>query len=474
MRRGIRSAAAALLTGGGAQPQIRGSSCACTWNGGPGSVGVLSDRARFGRSSSGCCSRPSLCRAVWPPSRPISSRRTRFDEGAGTSAGDLSGNGNVGALQGASWTTAGKFGGALSFDGASSRLRVPDAASLDVTSALTVEAWVFPAATQGGWRAVVQKEPDSYLLQASSDAGNLRPVGRGASDGRRPARCTGPTALPVGVVVTSGGCVRPDDHPPLRQRSAGGEPRSNGRHRPIDRAHCGSAEAAYGEYFNGRVDEVRVYRVALSQAEIQADMAAPLGGPPDTSLPSQVSGLAASAVSSSRIDLSWSAASDNVGGDGVRDRALSGCGVFGLCGGDDGVDVGVERYGPLAGDVVQLSGAGAGCGGESGAVFVGGVGGDAGGGGQSAVGADGVVGGGVGVEPGESVVDGGDGRLWCFVVRGGAVSGGWLFELRGGDDGDRRWRGAIRAARRRRRTATGCGRGIRRVRWARTREQRRR
>ena len=53
----------------------------------------------------------------------------------------------------------------------------------------------------------------------------------------------------------------------------------------------------YGEYFNGRIDEVRVYRAALSQAEIQADMAAPLGGPPDTTAPSVVSGLAASAVS---------------------------------------------------------------------------------------------------------------------------------------------------------------------------------
>ena len=69
----------------------------------------------------------------------------------------------------------------------------------------------------------------------------------------------------------------------------------------------------YGEYFSGRIDEVRVYRAALSQAEIQADMAAPLGGPPDTTVPSQVSGLAASAVSASRVDLSWSAALDNVG-----------------------------------------------------------------------------------------------------------------------------------------------------------------
>ena len=82
----------------------------------------------------------------------------------------------------------------------------------------------------------------------------------------------------------------------------------------------------YGQYFNGRIDEVRVYRAALSQAEIQADMAAPLGGPPDTTVPSQVSGLAAGAVSSSRVDLSWSAASDNVGVTGYEVERCQGAG----------------------------------------------------------------------------------------------------------------------------------------------------
>ena len=89
-------------------------------------------------------------------------------------------------------------------------------------------------------------------------------------------------------------------------------------------------ESPYGEYFDGRIDEVRVYRVALSQAEIQADMAAPLGGPPDTTLPSQVSGLVASAVSSGRIDLSWSAASDNVGVTGYEMERCQGAGCSGF------------------------------------------------------------------------------------------------------------------------------------------------
>ena len=31
----------------------------------------------------------------------------------------------------------------------------------------------------------------------------------------------------------------------------------------------------YGEYFQGLIDEIRIYNRALTQAEIQADMAAP-------------------------------------------------------------------------------------------------------------------------------------------------------------------------------------------------------
>jgi hypothetical protein len=35
-----------------------------------------------------------------------------------------------------------------------------------------------------------------------------------------------------------------------------------------------------GYYFNGRIDEVRIYNRALTQAEIVADMNTPLGAPP--------------------------------------------------------------------------------------------------------------------------------------------------------------------------------------------------
>lgn len=31
-------------------------------------------------------------------------------------------------------------------------------------------------------------------------------------------------------------------------------------------------DSLYGQYFAGRIDEVRVYKVALTQAQVQADM----------------------------------------------------------------------------------------------------------------------------------------------------------------------------------------------------------
>ena len=77
-------------------------------------------------------------------------------------------------------------------------MQVPDAASLDLTSGVTVEAWVYPAVAQSGWRTVVQKQPDSYLLHASSSAGALRPAG-GVTIGSSVPTVFAPSALPVGV-----------------------------------------------------------------------------------------------------------------------------------------------------------------------------------------------------------------------------------------------------------------------------------
>ena len=80
-----------------------------------------------------------------------------FNEGAGTTAQDASGNGNTGSIGTATWTTAGKYGNALTFNGTSARVTVPDATSLRLTTAMTLEAWVYPSTVNGAWRDVIYK-----------------------------------------------------------------------------------------------------------------------------------------------------------------------------------------------------------------------------------------------------------------------------------------------------------------------------
>jgi len=80
-----------------------------------------------------------------------------FDEGSGTTTFDATSNGNDGTLQnGVSWTTLGKYGSALSFDGVDDYVYVPGDSSLDITAAITISAWVYP--TAGSYnRGIVNK-----------------------------------------------------------------------------------------------------------------------------------------------------------------------------------------------------------------------------------------------------------------------------------------------------------------------------
>ena len=58
-----------------------------------------------------------------------------FSENAGTAVADSSGSGNAGTVTGATWTSGGRFGAALSFDATrkSNAVTIPDSASLRLT-----------------------------------------------------------------------------------------------------------------------------------------------------------------------------------------------------------------------------------------------------------------------------------------------------------------------------------------------------
>src|SRR5947208_801145 len=70
-----------------------------------------------------------------------------FSENSGTATADASGNGNTGTLLGPVTRGAGYFGNGVSLDGASdAKVQVPMSETLAaVSSAFTLEAWVYPA-----------------------------------------------------------------------------------------------------------------------------------------------------------------------------------------------------------------------------------------------------------------------------------------------------------------------------------------
>ena len=91
-------------------------------------------------------------------------------EGSGTTLIDRNGHGHTGTLTGPTWTTAGRNGGGLSFDGVNDSVRIGDHAELDLTTGMTLEAWVFPTSLTGT-RTVIAKERSGgfvYALFASN------------------------------------------------------------------------------------------------------------------------------------------------------------------------------------------------------------------------------------------------------------------------------------------------------------------
>ena len=66
-----------------------------------------------------------------------------MDEGEGTRAFDSSGNNNHGTISGATWVE-GKYGSALSFDGADDYVGCGTSSSLDIANSMTASAWIYP------------------------------------------------------------------------------------------------------------------------------------------------------------------------------------------------------------------------------------------------------------------------------------------------------------------------------------------
>src|SRR5262245_42874511 len=99
-----------------------------------------------------------------------------FEEGNGSAVVDSSGQGNNGTLSSAV-RVPGQFGSALEFNGATSLVTVGDSDSLDLTTGMTLEAWVYPTVFANAWRDIAFKVDDMYFLEGSSPSGGVPAAG---------------------------------------------------------------------------------------------------------------------------------------------------------------------------------------------------------------------------------------------------------------------------------------------------------
>jgi hypothetical protein len=204
-----------------------------------------------------------------------------FDEGQGTTVEDVSGNGHEGTIEGAGWTTHGRYGDALEFSGeADECVTVPDSESLSLDEELTIEAWVRPSGAPDD-DPIIFKESEGGLGYALGIGlyEDGRPEGLMNDGGLDPENVVGPEAVEAGVwahiaFTYDGAHMRlyVDGELVATQAESSGPFASGG---PL----VIGCNPDFPETFEGRIDEVRIYERALGEGEVDTDMTAPLQTP---------------------------------------------------------------------------------------------------------------------------------------------------------------------------------------------------
>jgi hypothetical protein len=227
-----------------------------------------------------------------------------FDEGSGTTVFDASAYGNNGGIGGATWTSSGKYGNALVFDGVSALVTINNSASLQLSNAMTLEAWVNPSTVNSLFCDAIYKGNDNYYLEGSSPNASVPAMGGTFAS----MSLYGTAALPVNTWAHLAATY---DGTTLRLYVNGVQVASRAQTGAIATSTNPlqiGGDSIYGQFFQGTIDEVRVYNVALTAAQIQADMKTPVGD-----IPTAPGNLTATVISTNQVNLSWTASTGDLG-----------------------------------------------------------------------------------------------------------------------------------------------------------------
>ena len=189
-----------------------------------------------------------------------------FDEGSGDIAADLSGNGNDGVVDGATWTD-GKFGGGLLFEDAGG-VAIESTGMLQLGDQLTIMAY-FSAQALDDWHQLIAKDGE-YLLRIDppSEGGNMSSFFN-LDGGWEPRSSAGVPGVDTwthfaAAYNSADGKLRTFVNGALiTETERVGAP--NPGDDPVTIGHWND-----GNNFVGVIDEVAIFDVALSEADIKS------------------------------------------------------------------------------------------------------------------------------------------------------------------------------------------------------------
>ncbi len=195
-----------------------------------------------------------------------------FEETGGvTTVTDGSGNANTGSIAGAT-RVLGKYGNGLFFNGANAMVSVPNSSSLNVTTGLTLMAWLNPSSL-GAWKTAIMKEmpgDENWALYSSDSADHPR---TGLRAGGNQYAISAPSPLPLNtwthVAVSYNGSAF---NIYVNGTLVNTLPVTGAVTTSTSPLRIGCNAIWGGEFFHGIIDEVRVYNRGLTQAEIQSSM----------------------------------------------------------------------------------------------------------------------------------------------------------------------------------------------------------
>ncbi len=220
----------------------------------------------------------------------------KFDETSGTNALDSSGNGNNGAFNGGIVRAAGRLGGAIDLDGTSGYVNCGNAAIFDITEQITLATWIrSDAVGNNQHQHFVGKGNNAYVIKQNS-WNNLEMV---IYIGGWKVATT-----PLGAAFNSvwhhvagtydGSQIKVYiDGELIASTNQTGSINING-----DAVMIGTRDGTRW-YFDGLVDDVRIYNIALSDIEIKK-----IASPETASAPSPADG---SIINQTDVTLMWDA-----------------------------------------------------------------------------------------------------------------------------------------------------------------------